>query len=608
VIWAVDPVEHGPGRVWRTNQPWWLAMNATASEVTVQSPDSHLSGHGFVHPHSLSAWTESSAYPHPPVGAVDYPPRRVYGEYLRDVFAHLCASVPPGVEVRPVLGEVTGLERAAGSLFLTVDGGTCQLRVDKVVLATGHAPLELTQEQLVFLRHARRHRGCAYVGQEIAADMPLDDIPSRATVALRGLGLTFYDVIRSLSIGRGGEFVRERSGRLRYLASGREPVVVAGSRSGLPFLARPNFTEPPETTPRPIVLTEERIAALRAEAKVIRGTTKLHFARQVEPLILAEADQAYYACAARLRGGHEAAEAFVDDFRRSLDDRGRLGARSKRTLLARHALGDMPPLRLGVLARPFDNELFGSPGQFRLRLLDVLRSDVEESRKGTLGSPVKAAFDVLRRIRPLLPSIVDFGGLLPASHKDFVERFEPMNFLLSAGPPDAHVEQLVSLIEAGIVQVVGPAARFDVHDPAGRYVIESPRVKGSRCTAEVLVDARVPSADIRRTASQLTRTMVADGMVSQYVNSDHTTGERFETGGLAVTGTPFRVIDSRGQADPDIYAIGVATEKTRWFTQVGTGRPGQDSPFCRDADAIAADILRHARLRAAQVGSSASSE
>ncbi|HEX8761952.1 MAG TPA: hypothetical protein VF734_18705 [Pseudonocardiaceae bacterium] len=30
---------------------------------------------------------------------------------------------------------------------------------------------------------------------------------------------------------------------------------------------------------------------------------------------------------------------------------------------------------------------------------------------------------------------------------------------------------------------------------------------------------------------------------------------------------------------------------TRWFTQVGTGRPGRDSSFCRDTDGIALDVL-----------------
>ena len=115
---------------------------------------------------------------------------------------------------------------------------------------------------------------------------------------------------------------------------------------------------------------------------------------------------------------------------------------------------------------------------------------------------------------------------------------------------------------------------------------------GATWQAEVLIDARVPTVDLRRTASALLRQMAADGMVSQYVNADPVTGERFATGGLAVTpGPPFHVIDRRGRPDPDIYAIGVAVDRTRWFTQVGTGRPGKDSPFRGDADAIALDAL-----------------
>jgi hypothetical protein len=96
---------------------------------------------------------------------------------------------------------------------------------------------------------------------------------------------------------------------------------------------------------------------------------------------------------------------------------------------------------------------------------------------------------------------------------------------------------------------------------------------------------------IRRTASRLTRSMVADGMLSHNVNVDPTTGERVETGGLAVTRAPFHVVDGRGRPDPDVYALGVATDRTRWFTHSSRAVPGQDSPFCRNADAIAADIL-----------------
>jgi methylaspartate mutase epsilon subunit len=349
--------------------------------------------------------------------------------------------------------------------------------------------------------------------------------------------------------------------------------------------------EPPETTPHPIVLTDERLARLRAKAMAARSTPQLDFAAEVEPLIQAEVEYCYYACAARLRNGIGTVEPFVADFQGSLDDDGHFGDEPRARLLATYGIEDVPPLRLAELARPFDGEEFEGPGHFRSRLLDVLRSDVEHSIKGPLGSPRKAAFDSLRRIRPLLPAVVDFGGLLPASHQDFLERFEPLNYLLSAGPPDEHVEQLVALVEAGVVHVVGPAASFGVDHGSGRYFVESPRVPHSRRLAEVFVDARVPATDVRRTASTLIRRMVSDGTASQFVNADPTTGDRFETGGLAVTRAPFHVVNAHGESDPDIYAIGVATDRTRWFTQVGTGRPGRDSPFRADADAIATDIL-----------------
>lgn len=522
-IWAVDSVEHGSGRVWRTSQPDWFTMNATAGEVTAVSPDSHLGDLGLV---------EWSARTSTPLSPVDYPPRRTYGAYLRDIFRRLCERTPRGVTVHPVLGEVVGLSRVDGRALLTLHDGRA-LRADKVVLATGHGPSR------------PRPMLDNQVAADIAPDMPLDDIPAGATVAVRGLGLSFYDVTRALTVGRGGTFRSSASGAPRYLPSGDEPRILAGSRGGLPFRARPMFGQAPDAAPRPVVLTARRLDELRENALRTRGTPKLDFAREVEPLIIAEARAAY---------------------------------------------GD--DLRLDQAARPFAGQRFATPERFRDRLTALLRADVAEARKGSRASPLKAATETLRATRPLLPSVVDFGGLLPGSHKDFLARFAPWSFILSAGPPDTHVEQLAALIEAGVVEVVGPAARFDVGD---RITVESPQVAGSSRTADVFVDARVPVADIPRSQTPLLRGLVEDGVISEFVNTDPVTGETFATGGMAVTPAPSRVIARNGTADPDIYAIGVATEHTRWFTQVGTGRPRQDSPFCREADAIAADILHSVR-------------
>jgi hypothetical protein len=42
--------------------------------------------------------------------------------------------------------------------------------------------------------------------------------------------------------------------------------------------------------------------------------------------------------------------------------------------------------------------------------------------------------------------------------------------------------------------------------------------------------------------------------------------------------------------------LGIPTEHTRWFTQVGSGRPQVWTGFTADADAIAADLLAGPRI------------
>jgi hypothetical protein len=587
LILAVDPVEHGPGRVWRTDQPGWLTMNATAGEVTARSPDNEILAGGAAAA-SFAGWTDGGG---PHVRSSDYPERRHFGRYLRAVFDQLRARAPEGVEIRPIRGAATALRRADGERWLIVDHGRERLRVDKVVLATGHAELVPSETEDALREHADRFPGLRYIGQGLATEMPLASIRPGTAVAVRGLGLTFYDVVRSLTLGRGGRYRRSREGALRYVPSGDEPRVYAGSRGGLPFLSRARIAQPPQTAPSPVALTGERLAAMRAAALAERGSPKLDFAAEVEPLIHLEMRHAYYRCAVGVRRGPRAARRFEAAHRALIDDGLPLDAVAAGALLAAHGLSDLPGVDVDALARPFDGTTFAGADHFRRRLAEVLERDVAESRRGTVASPMKAALEALRALRPALPSVVDFGGLSPDSHRDFLTRWAPMSFVLSAGPPAEQVEQLVALLAAGVLEVVGPRARFSA-DRAGRcFAVESPVVPGSRRAARVLLDARVPTTDVRRDRAPLVRQLLADGLISEYVNDGTEEQAPFATGGLAVTPAPSRVVPAGGEPDRDVYAIGVATEHTRWFTQVGTGRPGRDSPFRRDADDIAQDVL-----------------
>lgn len=73
-------------------------------------------------------------------------------------------------------------------------------------------------------------------------------------------------------------------------------------------------------------------------------------------------------------------------------------------------------------------------------------------------------------------------------------------------------------------------------------------------------------------------------------------GACYESGGMAVTERPYRIIDGRGRAHPRRFADGVPTESVHWVTAAGI-RPGVDSVTLGDSEAIACAVLALAAPR-----------
>jgi methylaspartate mutase epsilon subunit len=592
LVYAIDAVEVGAGRVWRTDQPPWFTMNTVVSEVTMYSGDLDDGPPRPGAGPSLGQWIEKTCAPEDRLGPNDYASRLQYGKYLRSVFDTAVRYMRRYVEVVHVTANVERLEqRDDGGFRLVFDGpgpaGARVLWVDKVVLATGHPRVAPDQAEHQFLDFTIRHGGLRYLVGDSAADMPLDEISAAETIGIRGLGLSFYDVMLTLTVGRGGRFVSEGD-RVTYLPSGREPHIVAGSRSGLPIPARGRNQKGPSDYHRPLFLTRQAIAqARRCAAVEHRG--RLNFAADVLPLILLDVEHVYFTAHLRAHRDHDTAA----DFARQHACLTPGDTAGRTDLLTRFGLAEVPLPDLDRLARPFAGESFAGPDAFQRRLLELLHDDLKEAEKGNVNGPLKAALDVLRDVRNSIRDAVDFGGLLPDSlRNDFLNGYVPVNSLLSAGPPMTRVRQLIALIENGLFTVVGPDTRIDCDEERGRFVLYSPQVAGSVREVTALVDARIPKTDLTRDLSPLTQQMINDRLVTEYVIQDPITGKKFPTGGLAVTPAPFRVIDPAGRIHPNLYALGLPTEHTRWFTQVGSSRPGSSTLFYRDADAIACELLR----------------
>lgn len=587
-VFAIDRIEVGAGRVWRTDQPDWLTMNTIAGQVTMYSggrdggPD--RAGHGP----SLAEWLARDPDPRlAAIGPDGFAPRVVYGRYLRDVCRNIAARLPEGMRVEEVAAHVTAVRRLGdGSLALDLEtgAGPARLRADHVVLATGHPLIEPTGAGREFTRFAADHPRLSYIAGDSAADMALEKIDRTETVGILGMGLTFYDVVLSLTVGRGGRF--EHTGRgLRYKPCGDEPAIVAGSRSGMPIPARGANRKPMDHGHRSVVFTAERV---RAHRDALDGPgAPLDFRRHVMPFIQAEIDHAFLSLLVRREQGPAAGGRFAERHAALI----RAG-RPTGDLRREFALPDGATLDLEALARPFAGMAFESPRHFQDTLLDLMRADIAEAVRGNLVSPIKASLDILRDVRNIVRDLVDYGGLRPASHRDeFLAWFVPINSLLSAGPPVERVKLLVALIEAGAVKIIGPRADFGTDGARGTFTVSSPSVTGPRTEISVLVDARIPQPSLRDDASPLYRQLLADGMAREFVARGPGAQAAFHTGGLEVTRAPFRVVDRSGEPVRGLYALGLPTEHLRWFNQIGNGRPGVSTLFQRDADSIAGSIL-----------------
>ncbi|MFJ8043984.1 FAD/NAD(P)-binding protein [Kitasatospora sp. NPDC096147] len=579
-IHLVDPHPPGAGAVWRTDQSRHLLMNTVTSQVTVFTDDSVRIDGPIAPGPSLYEWARTPFGAEPGMlaeaagaGPDSYPTRAFYGAYLQAMFRGVVDHAPEHVTVRVHRTKAVALSGHEAQQVRLADGSTLD-GLDAVVLALGHVPAELTPQERQLTEDAAA-LGLGYLPPGNPADADLSGIRPGEHVLLRGLGLNFFDHLALLTEGRGGTFARE-GGRLVYRASGKEPVLYASSRRGVPYQARGENQKGAYGRYFPKLLTAEYVGALR------QRETPLDFRRDLWPLIAREVESVYYGALLELRGRPADREPFAELYLAAEQ------ADHRAELLHAYGIDEADHWHWDTLARPCEGREFADRAGFRSWLLGYLEQDLREARAGNVRGPLKAALDVLRDLRNEIRLAVDHGGLAGGSHREDLERwYSPLNAFLSIGPPAARIEQMIALIEAGVLELTGPGTTVEVDAARRAFVARSGRVPGPEVVATVLIEARLPEPDLRRTTDPLLRHLLDSGQAVPY----RTPGaDGHQTGGLHVTDRPYRVVDAAGRAHPHRFAYGVPTEGVHWVTAAGT-RPGVDSVTLGDSDAIARAIL-----------------
>lgn len=596
-VQVIDPYRPGPGRIWRTDQSPHLLMNTVTSQVTLFT-DASVTMDGPVAPGpSLYEWArtvvrtrhtgrhdEATLAEAHRLAPDDYPTRAFYGRYLAWVFHEVGSRAPRNVSVFVHQARVTGVTDTSGpgsGQCVHFEGGGRLDGMDAVVLALGHVdarPLETETELADFAIR----KGLVYIPPGNPADINLFNVRARQPVIIRGLGLSFFDYLALLTVGRGGSFERS-AGRLGYRPSGLEPVIHAGSRRGVPYQARGENEKGRFGRHQPAVLTPEVIEELRDQAKRNGG---LDFRRDVWPLVAAEVEGVYYTALLKARGLRFEVDLFHDHALAT-------PRREPELACLLDEYGVTPDLRWDWerIAEPHEGRPFGGTEDFRTWLLDHLDSDVAAAHAGNISGAMKGALDVLRDLRNEVRQVVDHCGLSGDSYRDDLDRwFTPLNAYLSIGPPVSRVEEMIALIQAGVLTVIGPGLTVAADPDNGTFAAASDLVPGSGVSAIALIEARLPSPDLRRTADPLLLNLLAAGECDVYRIGNPDGRPPYETGGLAVTKRPYHLLNADGCPHPRRFAFGVPTEAVHWATAAGA-RPGVDSVTFGDSDAIATAVL-----------------
>ncbi|TDR80553.1 FAD/NAD(P)-binding protein [Paludibacterium purpuratum] len=579
-IHMIDPSEAGRG-AHPVQQSDTLLTNTVAGQITLFS-DSSVQDAGPVVPGpSLLDWARDSGYRRigrrfvqsgnegEIIDENDYLPRNLLGLYLSHVYDLLSQRLPENMKLLHPRRKVENIRRLENDRYAISMEGGYTLLADYVILATGHGtnlPDE-TQQQLEHQLNALRARN--HKLQHIATPYPLAGLPSidaDAVVGVRGMGLTAHDVISELTEGRGGRFI-ETDGQLHYQPSGREPKIVLFSRQGLPYCARGSNQKGVSGQWQARFFTRMWIDQQRDRQLATTGCRQLDFASVLWPRI-------------RLEMAHMHAL----------------------TRLGHPPLADAPTVEVAEedfaavdrLMEPLDDTRFDGQADYHAAVMDYLRTDLAHAEQGNVDDPIKAATDILRDVRDNLRYAVDFGGLSPASHRDFLEQFCPVMNRIAVGPPLSRNRELLCLIEAGIVSFgPGPMPTLRLDEQQARFVLSSTQLEQpQQTTFDVLINARIDMFYPRQDRSLLMRNMLASGTIRPYLHGD------FHPGGLDID--PFnRLIDTGGTVHSRLWALGNPAEGPNFYTFI-LPRPMVNSRSIQDAGRCATQILTGIRLQTQQ--------
>ncbi|WP_285320198.1 FAD/NAD(P)-binding protein [Pseudarthrobacter sp. lyk4-40-TYG-27] len=587
---VVEPHIPGSGRIWRYDQDPGLLLNSMAADITMFTDDSvDCAGPAAPGP-GLAEWAagvldasiiDVPDFPQPlwdqlrALTGTTFPTRRLQSQYLEWFFRRAAKSLGRSVTVHRTTA--VGITPRPGGGHDVELGNGRTLHADIVVTALGHTDSRPDAVSAGFSDFADRHGGY-HAAPGYTTDVDYSPISPGQDVIVSGMGLAFVDLLVLLMEGRGGRFQETSDGGLRYLPSGREPRLWAGSRRGVPYHSKISGALRGQA-PGPLqFFTAAAVDAL------LEQHGELDFRRDLWPLIAKETGYCYYR--ELLTGSPERAAMGWSEFAARYAELDWYSG--GREALVAAAVPD-PELHLDLerLDRPFDGRAFTGHQDVQDAVAGYIEHDL--ALRDSPDHP-----ETLALFLALLHVYMEVGRVVPperlnARSQQVVHGWWHGFFsFVDSGPPPHRLRQMLALHRAGLLQFLGPGLDVTADETTGTFVATS-RQSGVTVSATALIEARLPATSVARSLNPVLASLHRTGLGSeqQLLTSDgiHSTGK-------LLVSARHQLVDSDGAAQPTLFAVGPGT--SGW----GAGafaRPHTNAAPFRENDALARTVLAAAR-------------
>ncbi|HKU03458.1 MAG TPA: hypothetical protein VJQ80_11670, partial [Arthrobacter sp.] len=397
------------------------------------------------------------------------------------------------------------------------------------------------------------------------------------------MGLAFVDLLVLLMEGRGGRFQETDDGGLRYLPSGREPRLWAGSRRGVPYHSK--ISAPLRgQAPGPL-----RFFTAAAVNVLLDAHGELDFRQHLWPLIAKEAGYWYYR--ELLTGSPERAAMEWEEFAARYAEVDWYSSGCADLVAA--AVPD-PGLHLDLerLDRPFDGVHFAGHQELQDAVAGYIGNDL--SLRDSPDHP-----ETLALFLALLHVYMEVGRVVPAERLNAKSQqvihgwWHGFFSFVDSGPPPHRLRQMLALHRAGLLQFLGPGLEVSTDETSGTFRATSPQ-SGVSVSATALIEARLPGTSVARSLNPVLSSLYDGGLGSeqQVLTSDgiHSTGKLLVSPG-------HHLVDAESRSQATLFGIGPGT--SGW----GAGafaRPNTNAAPFRENDALARTVLGAARDIASQ--------